>query len=195
MKQEVTSINNNNKDNKDNKDNNVFKTIKDFPDYEVNRIGEVRSFKRNKPRILKPRANRYGYLKVNLSKNGKMKTIEVHRLVAEAFIMNPEDKPQVNHIDGNKLNNHVSNLEWATRSENIRHAYDNGLCRGKGGKLLLVPSQVHRICKLLQDGLSSRKVANALNVGLSAVKHIRCGRRWTHISEHYTWKSYKQATA
>ena len=68
-----------------------------------------------------------GYYVVSLSRNGKEKKCRIHRLVAETFIPNPENKSQVNHIDGNKLNNHISNLEWATPKENVRHAVDNGL--------------------------------------------------------------------
>ena len=67
------------------------------------------------------------YLYVGLHKNKKIKNKVVHRLVAEAFISNPGNKPQVNHKDGNKINNEVSNLEWTTMGENIKHSYDIGL--------------------------------------------------------------------
>ncbi|MEI3530091.1 MAG: NUMOD4 domain-containing protein [Bacilli bacterium] len=69
------------------------------------------------------------YFRTRLSKNGKVSDFLVHRLVAQTFIPNPENKPQVNHKDGNKLNNCVDNLEWATGSENIQHAYDTGLAK------------------------------------------------------------------
>jgi hypothetical protein len=76
-----------------------------------------------------------GYLKVQLCKDSDSKQKMIHRLVAETFIPNPERKKTVNHIDGNKLNNDVSNLEWNTYSENLKHAYKHGLnywCEGKG---------------------------------------------------------------
>lgn len=77
-------------------------------------------------RILFPEISS-GYYRVIFSKNGTITKHAVHRLVATAFIPNLENKPQVNHIDGNKLNNHISNLEWVTASENVRHAIATGL--------------------------------------------------------------------
>ena len=80
-----------------------------------------------KGKVLKPNVDGYGYEAVTLSKNGKRKTYLVHRLVAMAFIDNPLQKETVNHIDGNKLNNSVENLEWATQKEQRAHAIKMGL--------------------------------------------------------------------
>lgn len=92
--------------------------------YEVSNLGRVRSLKRATTNgIVLKQMMRYGYMHVCLSKEGKPSTKRVHRLVAEAFIANPMDKPVVNHIDGNKANNAASNLEWATNSENELHSY------------------------------------------------------------------------
>lgn len=74
-----------------------------------------------------PKANTDGYMCLRVRPCGKR--YKVHRIVAMAFIPNPENKPQVNHIDGNKQNNHVSNLEWATAKENIKHAWKSGLSK------------------------------------------------------------------
>lgn len=74
---------------------------------------------------------KFGYARVILCKNGKSRKHPVHRLVAIAYYPNPENKPQVNHIDGNKLNNHKDNLEWNTASENTQHAFDTGLNKGQ----------------------------------------------------------------
>ena len=93
--------------------------------YEVSNIGNVRSIK--KGIILKPATNKFGYQIVGLSKNGKRKEGKVHRLVAKAFIDNPDNKKQVNHKDGNKKNNSVDNLEWVTNQENVIHAFKTGV--------------------------------------------------------------------
>ncbi len=114
--------------------------------YEVSNLGKVRSLNwKNKKGVVHELTYKLtrNYFSVGLTKQGKQKWHKVHRLVATAFIDNPENKPQVNHKDCNKLNNCVSNLEWCTASENMRHAENNGLmeaahaaivkaCRKKG---------------------------------------------------------------
>ena len=96
-------------------------------EYQISNYGEVKSFKTGKWVTLKPRANKAGYLSIAIHRKGKVKVYRVNRLVASTFIPNPENKPQVNHKDGNKLNNCIDNLEWMTQNENIQHAWDNGL--------------------------------------------------------------------
>lgn len=112
-------------------------------DYKVTEYGDVWSFKGAKPRKLKKRISQDGYAWYNLSMNGKQKTERVNRLVATAYIPNPENKNTVNHIDGDKLNDHFSNLEWATRSEQMDHAYSLGLKKPMEG----VNSPVARLTK------------------------------------------------
>ena len=80
-----------------------------------------------KGKQLRPSVDKYGYERVVLTKDGIRKTYSVHKLVALAFIPNPENKTTINHIDGNKRNNNVSNLEWATEKENQNHKWKNGL--------------------------------------------------------------------
>jgi hypothetical protein len=80
-----------------------------------------------KGKVLKPKIDKYGYQVITLSKNGIRKTYTIHQLVAKAFIPNPENKKTINHKDGNKMNNYVDNLEWATEKENQQHKWKNGL--------------------------------------------------------------------
>lgn len=94
--------------------------------YQISNLGRVKSLRKNiilKPGIVAKRNNKQGYEIVHI----KYKQYYVHRLVAEAFIPNTKKLPQVNHIDGNKLNNSIENLEWVTAKENIKHAYKTGL--------------------------------------------------------------------
>ena len=97
----------------------TFVEIEGFENYEVSNLGKVRNIKSG--RILKPQLTKNGYLKHFLYKNNKQKHLLLHRIIAIAFIDNPEAKPQVNHIDENKLNNDLSNLEWCTIRENAVH--------------------------------------------------------------------------
>lgn len=102
----------------DNSDLSEFVEIQNYKNYYIHRDGRVYSKYTNK--LLKPVKNIYLYVNIGNNK-------AIHRLVAQHFIPNPENKPHVNHKDGNKLNYHVDNLEWATRSENLQHAIDTGL--------------------------------------------------------------------
>lgn len=112
----------------------VYKVIKCFDNYSVSNYGNVKRLENkvlysngitaiHKERILKQEITK-GYNRVSLSVNNKISRFQVHRLVAESFIHNTENKPCVNHLDGNGLNNNVSNLEWCTHSENEIHSYD-----------------------------------------------------------------------
>ena len=97
----------------------TFVKIVGFENYEVSNLGRVRNIESG--RVLKPKLTEYGYLRHGLYKNNKQKYLFLHRIIATTFIDNPEGKPCVNHIDENKLNNDLSNLEWCTVKENNIH--------------------------------------------------------------------------
>ena len=100
--------------------------IRGYENYKISRTGQVYSnyIKRNRKLCINKNT---GYLQVSVMKNRKMKTMQVHRIVAEHYIPNPENKPQINHINGIKTDNRVENLEWVTDSENKLHCYESGL--------------------------------------------------------------------
>lgn len=117
----------------------LWEPVANFEDYVVSNSGKVFSIKSNLE--LRPLTMRDGYKAVRLFKNGRAKSMQVHRLVASAFIDNPLNKPQVNHKDGDKQNNYFLNLEWNTASENQIHAINLGLVKHHRG-------QSHFKCKL-----------------------------------------------
>lgn len=91
--------------------------------YQISNYGRLKSYKQHKERLMSLHPNRYGYVEKQLYKNNKYINKKIHRLVAEAFIPNPDNLPEVNHKDGNKQNNCVNNLEWCTPKENNWHRY------------------------------------------------------------------------
>lgn len=123
-------------------------------EYQINQFGEIRTLKDSpklkKYNVLKPQINKKnGYVYQMLYKNGKEKLLRVHRLVAMAFLPNPNNLPQVNHKDGNKQNNSVDNLEWCEQSYNMKHAYKNGL---------QIPSENQRKAIINTNKLKQKKV-------------------------------------
>lgn len=135
--------------------------------YVISQNGEIRCISaKRRTDVLKQRIDRSGYRTARLSCNGRTKSFFVHRLVAMTFIPNPEDKPQVNHKNGNKLDNSVSNLEWSTASENVKHAYGMNLIKSKG-RPLLDTSTGKVYCSIkdasLQSGIKYSTLRNYLN--------------------------------
>jgi len=168
--------------------------------YQVSTHGNVRSLDRvsNRGRRLKGKNMKLCFVKdryvfCNLcDANGKDKTLPVHRVVAAAFHPNPLNKKTVNHIDGNKHNNAVSNLEWATFNENMQHAYDTGLldnCRPLKGRKCelhlnckLLPLDIEMIKCLRKGGFNYDQIARRFNIHYTQVSLICRGKSWQHLT-------------
>jgi hypothetical protein len=166
----------------------IWKDITGFEGrYQISSLGKVKSLAKNvvtyrggvlryPDRILKPSKSPTGYLVVALYNNGQRKDIHVHKLVALAFVVNTNSKPQVNHIDGNKSNNHADNLEWVTSSENHRHAFKLGLrkpIRGeKHGACKLSNQDVVEIIKLVELGKSKSEIAKQFSIHFQHVYRL-----------------------
>lgn len=163
--------------------------------YSISNIGLVRNDERN--RLLKNRIRDDGYISVVLTNHGKQREFLLHRLVATAFIPNPENKPEVNHINGVKSCNYDYNLEWVTGCENIQHAYDTGLNKGKKIRTGRTPEHVIRgICELLESGtdLSFVQIGEKFGVDRSVVMNIYHKLSHVDISENYDFSKYEIKT-
>lgn len=174
----------------------IWKDIKGYEGiYQVSNLGKVKSlnYKRGKhEKEIKQVLNSRGYLEVGLF-NGKVKTHRVHRLVAQTFIPNPENKDEVNHIDGNKKNNTVNNLEWNTSKENIHHAWENKLIcfskesRKKAGISRQKPClQYDKNNHLIKRWDSLKQASKELGICKSTISMCLNGRYET--AGGYVWK-------
>lgn len=164
--------------------NEVWRDIPEYEGlYQVSNLGRVKNlnnFHTKMEKILKPTLHPKGYLRVALFKNRKPKFFSVHRLVAVSFIENPENKDCINHIDCNKQNNEVDNLEWVTTQENQTHAINNGLYKvlDNHPRTNLTLEQVTEIRDLLSQNKSPKEVAMLFNVKRSCIYDIKLGRTW-----------------
>jgi len=175
----------------------IWKDIPEYEDfYQVSTKGRVRSLNTphkvwygsyiKKGRILKADISRSGYKRVTFSKYGITKRFCVHKLVLLTFVPNPENKPQGNHLDGNKLNNCLENLEWCTESENATHAQKTGLTvASKGekcGRSKLSEKVVKAIRKSYKPGVVKQQdLADRYGVVNATISLIINRKIWRHI--------------
>lgn len=183
----------------------IWTPIKGYEEsYEVSDLGRVRSLDRYTPTwngqvfkkgvIKTPKENKDGHMRVWLSKDSKKTPYFVHRLVAEAFIPNPEKHPVVNHIDGDKRNNSVGNLEWCTRSHNDKHAFQTGLRRvtdgGTSKKVAKVDPKTN-IILAVYPSMSAAARTNGITVQMisycaNGMSQLGKGYKWVFVSEGVT---------
>lgn len=161
----------------------ILKVIKDFPNYKISSTGKVFNSKGKEMSLFK---NKDGYYQVHLhSKLCGRKLKRVNRLVAEAFLPNPDNLPVVDHIDGSRDNNNVENLEWVTVLENKRRSLELFPERNKP-RASISEEDVHKVCQLIQDGLRNCDIVKSLpNISLDIIKHIRNKASWQNISSNY----------
>ncbi|ENW7464033.1 TPA: NUMOD4 motif-containing HNH endonuclease [Escherichia coli] len=148
--------------------------------YSVTKDGRVYSHLRG--RFLNPSPDNKGYLRVTLCSDGIQKTLKVHRLVAQLFIPNPYCKPEVNHINGDKSDNAIWNLEWCTCSENLKHAFSIGLKSAKGvfnGRAKLSETDVIDIRNSV--GMKLSELSTKYGVSEMQISTIRRGNAWRHL--------------
>ncbi|WNL63116.1 HNH homing endonuclease [Citrobacter phage Ci1] len=154
----------------------VFKDVVGYEEYfQISNFGRVFSKRSNK--ILKySRSGLYLAISTKLNGRGKSTCLKIHRLVAEAFIPNPNNFSVVNHKDGNKHNNHVDNLEWCTQKENMIHAFDTGLKVPIVGVDMynskLSEQDVRDIRRLWKEGVSQVKLKNMFNVSKTTIQGV-----------------------
>lgn len=157
-----------------------FYEIPGHPKYVISKSGVVKHVRKNK--IKSPQyQGKYLYISLHI-KNARSQNIGLHRLLMLTFVPNPNNYPEINHIDGNKFNNSLDNLEWCDRRRNIDHAMEHGLTR-KGethGMHKLTEDEVRKI-RELRGTISIRNIASLFNVSRSAIDAIFYGHNWAWL--------------
>lgn len=180
-------------------DGDIWEWVKGFEGvYKISNWGNVKSANRNikhyrgglsfrAGQVLSINLDKYGYPKVTLQKAGRRKYFTVHRLVATAFIPNPDNLPQINHKDGDKTNNFVDNLEWCTDEDNKKHAHTTGLIdysKNSGENCYttnLTNKIVLEIRNKMDSGVRNKDIEKEYNLGRSTVSRIKTRKSFKNI--------------
>ncbi len=183
----------------------IWKDIEDYEGlYQVSNLGNIRKLRfinnicnKEKIFLIKSQKLNNGYLNVILYKNSNFKNKLVHRLVAEAFIPNPENKPEINHKDGNKNNNNMENLEWCTRKQNIKHAVETKLYKSpnkgrygansyKAIKVKMIDKNTNEVIKIFGSLIDAAKF-----LGINKSCHIvSCCKGKLKTAYGYKWQYF-----
>lgn len=169
----------------------TWSKINGFSNYSVSKNGKIRNDKSGN--IKTPIKGTNGYYNVDLYENGQRTKVRIHRVVGETFIDNPEHKTQINHKDGNKLNNNVENLEWVTPSENMRHAFDTGLSKpsrsmlGKSNPNAGRHGKPVRIIETGEEFSSIIECEKAINGNNRHICDCLSGKQRTHRGYHFEY--------
>lgn len=174
----------------------IWEKIEGFSSYEISNYGEIKTYNwKNKgyERIMKPALDGAGYFRTMLKRDsdGKFCTVKVHRLVCKAFLNLIEGKNIVNHLNGIRNDNRLTNLEWCNHSENLKHSFKIGLSDNKGSKnpaSKLVESQVQQILdnyeygRKNKTGTTKKQIAEKYKISVGTVRDIVSKKTWKHLS-------------
>ena len=163
----------------------IWKPVKDYEGlYEVSNLGRVNSLFTRKGKIMKPKLEKDGYLRIGFWKEGKQKYYNVHRLVAESFCLEKEGyQNQINHINKIKSDNRLDNLEWVTRHQNIQHGFITGLIKPlRGEQAVNCTLTNEQVLYIFNYNGSPRQLSRDLGMPYSKIASIRNGVTWNHVT-------------